>query len=158
MQQLGREAGVRLILRGTLLASTDNISLAVQLDDASTGAMVWNETINGDGTDLFALQDKVTQHVRATMGPALMVSAAHPSKKTRNGNLRAVDAILNAKALTLQPISLANVNRITDWYHEALKIKHDNAAAQFGLAGTLSLRLEHNGLKVHFFVKQTLKC
>ncbi len=142
LQQLGREAGVRFILRGTLLAGTDKISLAVQLDDASTGAIAWNETISGDVTDLFALQDKVTQHVRASMGPALMVSAAHPSK-TRKGNLRAADAILNAKALTLQPISLANVNRMTDWYREALKIEPDSAAAQFSLAGTLFSYASH---------------
>jgi adenylate cyclase len=142
LQQLGRDAGVRFILRGKLLASTDTISVAVQLDDASSGAMVWNETINGELTDLFALQDKVTQHVRASMGPALLVSAAH-SSKTRKSNLRAADAILNARALTLQPTSLENVQRTTAWYREALKIEPDSAAAQFGLAGTLYLYASH---------------
>ena len=142
LQQLGREAGVRFILRGKLLSSTDKVSLAVQLDDASTGAVVWNETINGDLSDPFALQDKVTQHIRASMGPALIVSAAHPSK-TRKGNQRAAEAILNAKALTLQPIGLENVQRITGWYREALTIEPDSAAAQFGLAGALFLYASH---------------
>lgn len=142
LQQLGRQAGVRFVLRGTLLSSTDTISVAVQLDDASTGATVWNDTINGDVTDLFALQDKVTQHIRTSMGPALMILAAHPSQ-TRKGNLRAVEATLHARALTLQPLSLQNVNRMTDWYREALKLEPDSAAAQFGLAGTLFSYASH---------------
>ena len=137
LQQIGREAGVRFILQGALQASAEKVRVAVQLADASNGTLLWNETIEGDMVDLFALQDKVTQRVSVSIGPAMIVSSARASE-TRKGNLRAVDAVLRAKALELQPVSMENYKKMQDFYRQALKLEPENVIAQYGLARALS--------------------
>lgn len=136
LKQIGREAGVRFIVQGALQASAEQVRVAVHLADADTGAMLWSETIEGTLTDIFSLQDTVTQRVSANMGPAMIVSAARASD-SRKSNLRAVDAILRAKAEALQPVSLESYHARQKWYRKALDIEPDNVSAQLGLAGSL---------------------
>lgn len=136
LQQLGREAGVRFILQGSLQASGEKVRVAMQLADATTGALLWSDTMEGQLADLFALQDAVTQRVSASIDPAMTVYAAR-STESRQGSPKAQDLILRAKAQALQPVSLDYYRNIQALYRQALEVEPDSVAASFGLASSL---------------------
>ncbi len=72
--RVGRELGVRYVLEGSVRRSGDKVRVVAQLIDAADATHVWAETFDRDLSDLFALQDAITQHVVAAVEPAMMRS------------------------------------------------------------------------------------
>jgi adenylate cyclase len=63
-QQVGRELGVHFVLQGTVQRNGTKIRINAQLADATSNAQLWSDTFEGDQSDLFALQDRVTTVLR----------------------------------------------------------------------------------------------
>lgn len=63
VKEVGRRLGVRYVLDGSVRKATGKIRIIVQLLDAVTGAHVWADRFEGELTDVFALQDEVTDAV-----------------------------------------------------------------------------------------------
>ena len=66
-QQVGRELGVHFVLQGTVQRNGTKIRINAQLADAISNAQLWSDTFEGDQSDLFALQDRVTSTRSAAM-------------------------------------------------------------------------------------------
>jgi TolB-like protein len=62
---IGRELGVRYVLRGQIQSSPERFRVNVQLFDGTDGRSVWGNVFNSDrrASDLFDLQDELTQQV-----------------------------------------------------------------------------------------------
>jgi len=71
VKQVGRELGVRYVLEGSVRKAGDRIRAAAQLVEAETGIHVWAERYDRDLTDIFALQDEITQAVTIAVAPAI---------------------------------------------------------------------------------------
>ena len=63
VQEVGRELGVRYVLEGSVRKSGNRVRITAQLIDATTGGHLWAERFDRDLTDIFAVQDDVTQHI-----------------------------------------------------------------------------------------------
>ena len=63
IRQVAEELGVRYVLEGSVRRAGDQVRINAQLIDATTGGHVWAERYDGSLTDVFALQDKVTQNI-----------------------------------------------------------------------------------------------
>ena len=57
------ETGVRHVLTGSMQIAGDQVRINAELNDAIEGDVDWSDRFDGSLTDLFALQDKVTQSV-----------------------------------------------------------------------------------------------
>lgn len=57
--------GVDVVLMGNFLKSGDRIRVTAQLINTSSGAILWSEKIDGDATDVLAIQDRISQRVIA---------------------------------------------------------------------------------------------
>jgi TolB-like protein/class 3 adenylate cyclase len=70
IKEVGRELGVRFALQGSVRRSEDRLRITVQLIDATKDEQLWGEIYDRDltATDLFAVQDAITQQVLATLG------------------------------------------------------------------------------------------
>jgi adenylate cyclase len=71
VKQIGRELGVRYVLEGSLRKSGNRIRVTAQLVEAETGIHVWAEHYDRDLTDIFALQDEITEAVTIAIAPAV---------------------------------------------------------------------------------------
>jgi TolB-like protein/class 3 adenylate cyclase len=66
-RQVSEELGVRYVLEGSVRKQGDKVRITAQLIDATTDAHVWAERFDEEGTDIFALQDRVTEKIGATL-------------------------------------------------------------------------------------------
>ncbi len=90
VKQIARELGVRYVLEGSVRKVANRIRATAQLIDADTGIHLWAERFDRDLSDVFALQDEITQSVVAAIEPEmLLVEGRRATRKT--GNLDAFD-------------------------------------------------------------------
>jgi adenylate cyclase len=71
VKQVGRELGVRYALEGSVRKAGNRVRVAAQLVEAEAGNHVWAERYDRDLTDIFALQDEITQAVTIAIAPAV---------------------------------------------------------------------------------------
>jgi TolB-like protein/tetratricopeptide (TPR) repeat protein len=63
VQDVSRELGVRYVLEGGVRKAGNRVRITTQLIDGQTGGHVWAERYDRELTDIFALQDEVTQKI-----------------------------------------------------------------------------------------------
>ena len=71
IKQVGRELGVRYVLEGSVRKAAGKIRIIGQLIDAATGIHLWADRFEGDLTDIFALQDRMTESVVSAVAPKM---------------------------------------------------------------------------------------
>ena len=138
-QQVGKDLGVRFVLQGSVQRSGSKIRINAQLADATSNAQLWSENFEGDQSDLFALQDRVTTLVANSIGRKMIIVAARESE-TRKSSPRAADLMLRARALGMKPSTLKNLQQIEDLYRQALALEPNNASAMVSLAVVVALQ------------------
>jgi TolB-like protein/DNA-binding winged helix-turn-helix (wHTH) protein len=72
VKQIGRELGVRYVLEGSVRKSGNRLRITTELVDAASGVHHWAEHYDRELTDIFELQDDITQKVTATIEPKLV--------------------------------------------------------------------------------------
>jgi adenylate cyclase len=135
-QQVGRDLGVRFALQGGVQRSGTKIRINAQLADATSNAQLWSESFEGDQSDLFALQDQVTARIGNSIGREIVIVAARESE-SRKSNPKIADLMLRARALSLRPLTLANLQQEEDLYRQVLALEPRNASAMAYLAEAL---------------------
>ena len=67
VKQVGRELGVRYVLEGSVRKAGARIRVTGQLIDTGSGAHIWADRFDRDLTDIFAVQDELTQKIIAAL-------------------------------------------------------------------------------------------
>ncbi len=137
--QLGKEASVRFVLSGGVTADKEKLRINAVLADTQSGAQLWAENFDGKATELFALQDQVTNKVSNSIGTQMVVVAARESEK-RASTPQVADLLMRARAILLKQQSLENHRTLEALYRQALTIDPENLNAKAGLAYTLALQ------------------
>ena len=89
LKQVGRDLGVRYVLEGSVRKAGNRVRVTGQLIDAASGAHIWAERFDRDLTDIFAVQDELTQEIIA----ALKIKLSAPKKaRIAGGGTKNVDA------------------------------------------------------------------
>jgi len=141
LPNVGREAGVRFVLQGSVMSSGRRLRVVAQLADTRTDAQLWNETFEGDLKNLFALLDQVTARVGNSIAP-LMVIAAAPASDCQVTDAAIGDLLLRARALQVQTQSLERFAEIETIYRLVLQRDSTNLAAMAGLASILAVHAD----------------
>ena len=99
MKQVGRELGVRYVLEGSVRKAGNRVRVTGQLIDAASGAHVWADRFDRDLTDIFAVQDELTQEIIAAL--KIKLSAAEKALIRCSGtkNVDAHDFFLKGREL-----------------------------------------------------------
>jgi adenylate cyclase len=71
VQEVGRELGVRYVLEGSVRKVGNRVRINAQLIDAGNGHHLWAERYDRELTDVFALQDEVTQRIVSALAITL---------------------------------------------------------------------------------------
>ncbi len=132
IKQIGRELGVRYILEGSVRKAAGKVRISGQLIDATNGAHLWADRFEGNLSDIFALQDMVTESVVSAIWPQLLRTEMDLAARRRPNDLSAYDLVMRAtphfNSMTLD--GLAEASRLC---HAALKID-----PRYGLAAILA--------------------
>jgi len=94
--QVGRELGVRYVLEGSVQKAARRVRITVQLIDATNGAHVWAERIDGSLEDIFELQDQVTERVAGALQPSIRSAEVERARRKPPQNLSAYDLTMRA--------------------------------------------------------------
>ncbi len=96
VKQIGRELGVRYVVEGSVRKAGNRVRVTAQLIEAESGTHLWAERYERDVSDIFALQDEITQKVVAAVAPSLRALEIRRAQAKPTENLRAYDFLLRA--------------------------------------------------------------
>jgi TolB-like protein len=132
VKQVGRELGVRYVLEGSVRKAGNRVRIAGQLIDTSMGVHLWADRFDGDLTDIFALQDRVTASVVGAIAPKLEQAEIERAKRKPTESLDAYDYFLRGIACVHRWTQEANVEALQH-FAQAIRLDPDFAAA-YGMA------------------------
>lgn len=89
VKQVGRELGVRYVLEGSVRKIASRIRVTGQLIEAETGIHVWAERYDRDLSDVFAVQDEITEAVTRAVAPAIADAERQRAIRKSSGSLDA---------------------------------------------------------------------
>ncbi len=72
LDRFGSELGVRYVLTGSVRRSGNRVRVTTQLVDTGDNTQFWAEKFDRDLTDIFDLQDEITETVVAAIEPAML--------------------------------------------------------------------------------------
>jgi adenylate cyclase len=87
LRQLGRELGVRYVLKGSVQRGGNRLRVNVQLIDAETGNHLWAERFDKPVTDLFDMQDEIVSRLANTLNAQLIAAEARRAEVRLHGSL-----------------------------------------------------------------------
>jgi adenylate cyclase len=96
IKQVGRELGVHYVLEGSVRKSAGKARIAGQLIDATTGTHLWADRFEGNVSDIFELQDQMTESIVSAIAPTILRAEIELAARRRPDNLRAYDFYLRA--------------------------------------------------------------
>ncbi len=97
LKRVGRELGVRYLLRGSLRKDNSRIRVSARMIEAETGDHLWAERYDRPLEDIFALQDEIALSVVGAIEPSLRKAEVERVKRKRPDNLDAYDLVLRAQ-------------------------------------------------------------
>ncbi len=94
VKRVARELGVRYVLEGSVRKGGNRVRITAQLIDAATSNHIWADRYDGDLTDIFALQDEITEKVVAAIEPKLLEAEGIRSQNRSPEDLGAWDMMI----------------------------------------------------------------
>src|SRR6266481_1803757 len=95
IKQVGRELGVRYVLEGSVRKAAGQVRIIGQLIDTASGRHLWADRFEGELSDIFALQDRMTESVVSAIQPKVLQTEIDLAARRPN-NLSAYDLCLRA--------------------------------------------------------------
>jgi adenylate cyclase len=130
-QQASRELGVRYLIEGSVRKAGNRVRITAQLIDGTSGNHLWADRYEGAVTDIFDLQDRITESVVGAIQPSVRSAEIERSRRKRPESLDAYDFVLRAYPSVWSLERTANV--------EALKLLGKAVAIEPGYPLALSL-------------------
>ena len=96
VRQVARELGVRYVLEGSIRKAGSRVRIVGQLVDATTGHHVWADRFDGDLSDIFDLQDRVTESVVGAVEPSIRLEEIRQARTKPTNYITAYDLYLRA--------------------------------------------------------------
>jgi TolB-like protein/class 3 adenylate cyclase len=136
-QQIGEELGVRYLLEGSVRKANGNVRINAQLIDAATGHHLWAERYDGNTSDIFALQDKITRKIAASLAVKLTKEDEDHLTRKDTDNIEAYEAYLKgtsiANSLRNDPEKFVES---LPWFEKAVELDPEYSLAYAALAET----------------------
>jgi adenylate cyclase len=144
VKQVGRELGVRYVLEGSVRKVGNRVRVTGQLIDATTGAHIWADRFDRDLTDIFAVQDELTQEIIS----ALKISLSEREKALIvSGGTKSVEAhdlFLRGRELIMGNRNQEIFVQSTTCFERAIELDPTYAAPYAGLGMAFMLDYQNH--------------
>lgn len=98
IRQVGRDLGVRYVLEGSVRKAANRLRITAQLFDAETAKHLWAERYQCKDSDIFSVQDEITEAVVASLEPQILLAESGLVKLKRPIDLNAWGHVTGAYA------------------------------------------------------------
>src|SRR4051812_44602518 len=96
LKQVGEELGVDYVLEGSVRKSGERVRITAQLNDIATGSHIWAERYDRALSDVFAVQDEITEAIVAAIEPQLYAAENFRAERKPPDSLDAWDLVMRA--------------------------------------------------------------
>ena len=132
-QAAGRELDVESVLDGSLQRSADRIRLTARLVNVADGASLWVGTFDQNATDVFAVQDAISERVAAALALPLSTEVRRDLTKRHTENLEAYDLYVKGRYFWSK-LTPPEVRRAIQFFQQAIDLDPTYALAYAGIA------------------------
>ena len=129
----GRKLGVNSVLEGTVQKSGDRIRLTARLIKVADGSSLWAGTFDEKFTDVFTVQDTISQKVAEAL--ALRLSGEEQKRLTKRytENVEAYQLYLTGR-FHLNKVTPPEITKSIGFFKQAIELDPSYALAYVGLA------------------------
>jgi TolB-like protein len=96
MKQVAEDLGVGYVVEGSVRKNGDQVRITAQLNDVATGSHIWAEHYDRDLTDVFAVQDDITESIVAAVEPQLYAAENFRARRKPPDSMDAWDLVMRA--------------------------------------------------------------
>lgn len=125
----GRELGVDSVLDGCIQRSGEKIRVSVRLIKTADGTSLWAGTFDEKFTDIFAVQDSISERVAA----ALQIRLGGEKKKRSTENIEAYQLYMKGR-FHVARVTPTEIQTGISYFRQAIEIDSSYALAYVGLA------------------------
>jgi DNA-binding winged helix-turn-helix (wHTH) protein/TolB-like protein/Tfp pilus assembly protein PilF len=129
----GRELGVEAVLDGKVQQVGERVRVTVQLLRVADGASLWAEKFDAKFTDIFAVQDSISDQAARSLTLRLTGNERELMRKHYTENAEAYQAYLQGRYFWNKR-NAAGLKTAVEYFQRAIKIDSNYALAYAGLA------------------------
>jgi TolB-like protein/DNA-binding winged helix-turn-helix (wHTH) protein len=107
-QAVRSELGARYVLTGSLREGAGKLRVGVELSDADKGTVLWSERYEGDGKEVFEIQDRIVTNIVGTLAEKVAHLEQNRVLTKPLENMQAYDLVLRARSLLIADDRSAN--------------------------------------------------
>ena len=135
VKQIARELGVRYVVEGSVRRSAGRVRVNAQLIDATTGNHIWAERYDREISEIFGVQDEITEAVVTAIQPAVGEAEQLRALRKPPASLTAWEAYQRG-LWHLSKGRAADNGQAREYFKRAAEIDFGFAPAYVGLALT----------------------
>ena len=129
----GREMGVDAVLEGSIQRAGDRVRITVRLRRVPDGASLWTGTFDEKVTDIFTVQDAITDKVTRSISARLSSEEQQQLAKRYTNSVEAYQLYLKGRYFWNKRTEEATKKSI-DYFQQAVAVDSNYALAYSGLA------------------------
>ena len=142
VQKVAVDLGVRYVLEGSVQTSGDTVRIHAQLIDALSGNHLWAERYDRNMTDLFALQDEITERIVTAMQIKLTDGEQMRIRRRHTRSIKAWNLLGEGTEYFYRRTKADNA-RARELFNEAIKADPGYGLAYALLAWTYWFDVQH---------------
>ncbi len=129
----GRELGTEAVLDGTIQTTGDRIRISAKLLRTSDGKSLWTGQFDEKFTDIFAVQDSISEKVLAALSLTLNGNESRRLGKRDTQNVEAYQLYMKGRFHHFK-LNYAEAQKGIEYYRQAIAIDPNYALAYAGIA------------------------
>jgi hypothetical protein len=136
--EVAQKLNVQYVVQGSVRKTGNRVRVTVQLIDAEQSTHVWGENYDRDLTDIFAIQDEITQMISTRLARQARTAIASRARARPTDNMSAYECYLRALQLSAN-YDYDSVRKAEPFLREAIQLdpKFAAAYAMLGFVETL---------------------
>jgi adenylate cyclase len=135
-QDIGKDLGVKYLLEGSVRKAGDRIRITVQLIDTSNGHHLWAERFDRELTDVFAVQDEITERIVSSLSIQLTGDEQQQLAHNATNSFEAYDLFLQGQEF--RGFSKEDLAQAAATFNKVIKLDPSFARAYGTLAVVLN--------------------
>ena len=98
-EEISRELDVRYVVQGSVRQADDRVRVGVELSDAARGTQLWSERYEGEGKEVFGIQDRIVKDIAGALAVKLTALEQRRAASKPPESMEAYDLVLRAREL-----------------------------------------------------------